>query len=293
MSAAFAFVPFGGHASSEAVSCDGLVDGAGLHLSHWDKNHTPRELKADTSVEIALRFVEANASDLDARPVANNHFDTDGVLAVFTLLEPETAQAHRSLIVSAAEAGDFDEWPSDERGLWLDAAIRALGSRAGGDRSAYAAVLPQLRELCSTIEARRDLWGEEADTLRAAIERDGVRCERAGKVALFVHERGEPEAPGPMLSRLAGEGCTRWLIALQSNDGFSYRYERPRYAWADTVRRVPIAAPSKNAIARELGEGWAIKGELGMTGLCRTVRPIALAPEVVLERIFAGDPGAR
>ena len=34
------------------------------------------------------------------------------------------------LLVAAAEAGDFDEWPALERGLWLDAAIRALGSGA-------------------------------------------------------------------------------------------------------------------------------------------------------------------
>ena len=58
----------------------------------------------------------------------NNHFDTDGVLSVWTLLDPERALAQRDLLVAAAEAGDFDEWPALDRGLWLDAAIRALGS---------------------------------------------------------------------------------------------------------------------------------------------------------------------
>src|SRR5580693_5844269 len=38
---AFTFVPFGSTACAEAIACDGLVDGAGLHASHWAGNHTP------------------------------------------------------------------------------------------------------------------------------------------------------------------------------------------------------------------------------------------------------------
>ena len=60
--------------------------------------------------------------------MVNNHFDTDGLLSIWVLLDPERALACRDLLVAAAEAGDFDEWPTLDRGLWLDAAIRALGS---------------------------------------------------------------------------------------------------------------------------------------------------------------------
>ena len=37
------------------LSVDGTVEGA-LHLSHWEGNQTPGELRADTSTEIALNF---------------------------------------------------------------------------------------------------------------------------------------------------------------------------------------------------------------------------------------------
>ena len=70
----FVFRPFGSRAPEAAVACDGLVEGASLDLSHWRDNRTPKELKADTSVEIALAY--ALAARATRNVVVNNHFDT-------------------------------------------------------------------------------------------------------------------------------------------------------------------------------------------------------------------------
>ncbi len=113
--------------STAVISCDGLVPGAALDLTHWQGNRTPQRYKADTSTEVALKFVgspEAVNRWADA-VVVNNHFDTDGLLSIWALLDPEQAMTHRDLLVAGAEAGDFDEWPALDQGLWLDAAIRA------------------------------------------------------------------------------------------------------------------------------------------------------------------------
>src|SRR2546426_6695768 len=105
----FVFVPGTWTGAEAAVSCDGIVAGASLQLSHWQGNETPADLKADTSTEIALRFVESQrAAVWTEAAVINNHFDTDGLLSVWTLLHPEEAQARRALLVAPAEAGDFD-----------------------------------------------------------------------------------------------------------------------------------------------------------------------------------------
>ena len=145
----FEFVGESYQGDAPAISCDGLVPGAALDLTHWQGNRTPQRFKADTSTEIALNFVVSpEAREQWASAVAvNNHFDTDGVLSVWTLLDPEGALARRDLLVAAAEAGDFDEWPALDRGLWLDAAIRAVGSGAADDAAAYQTVLSQLPEL--------------------------------------------------------------------------------------------------------------------------------------------------
>jgi hypothetical protein len=298
----FTFVPFGARAPREATCCDGLVEGAGLQLSHWEGNLTPAELKADTSVEIALRYAAGTTGDAAAptgataapRPqvVVNNHFDVDGVLAVFVLLEPEVARAHASLIVAAAEAGDFDEWPADPRGLRLEMAVRRL---AGGqsDEAAYARVLPQLPALLSTLDQREDLWGDEWRELQEAEDRaaaGGLSARREGDIALLTHARGVSELPGPVLHRRAG-AARRWLLVFEEECGrFRYRYERPRHAWADTVVRPLLPRPRRRDLHRALGDGWSLKGELGMTGLAATEGAVSTPPDQVLAICQRHDP---
>ena len=89
------------------LSVDGTVHHA-IHFSHWKGNQTPVSVKADTSTEIALNLVAAPNRDeltqgIDL--VTNNHFDTDGVLSVWTMLNGERAQPLRDKLIAAAEAG--------------------------------------------------------------------------------------------------------------------------------------------------------------------------------------------
>src|SRR3982751_6706970 len=94
------------------LSVDGTVPNS-LHFSHWQGNETPPALKADTSTEIALNLIaspERNALTRGIELVTNNHFDTDGVLSVWTMLQNDGALALRESLVSAAEAGDFSEY---------------------------------------------------------------------------------------------------------------------------------------------------------------------------------------
>lgn len=281
-----------------AISCDGLVAGASLDLTHWQGNHTPVQYKADTSTEIALNFAlspEAFEDWADA-VVVNNHFDTDGVLAAWVVLDPEIAAPCRELLVAAAEAGDFDEWPALDSGLWLDAAIRALAAGADDDEQAYAQVLPQLPELVRRVEERRDLWGKEWDDLQAAVvalEGGRVRAERRGVIGIMTHASGQPEVPGPLLARRFLPGARRYLLVFEREGGqFDYRYERPHYAWADTVVRPVLAEPDAAALAELLGPKWTDSGLPGMTGIVRTRRPTKEAPDALLLRLLEGDARA-
>lgn len=291
----FAFTPFGGRTHEDAITCDGLVDGASAHASHWAGNRTPAALKADTSVEIALRY-----NNHGLRPgarVTNNHFDTDGVLAVYTLLSPDTAARHANLVTAAAEAGDFDEWPHDERGLQLEIAIRAIAARASGEEHAYRLVLPALDHLIEDLDGHRQLWEQEWNALLAADRRadeGAIEITRHHNIAVILHRPGVDEMPGPVLHKRAPQSATRWLLAFEQPGGaYRYRYERRRWAWADTVRRPPLLPPSRNAIAQDLGPGWALKGSLGMTGLLRTTAAVRTDPSTIAAAIARRDPGAR
>lgn len=288
----FEFVPFAGTAPPGAAACDGLVEGAALDLSHWEKNATPADLKRDTSTEIALEFARRGGTV----PLAvNNHFDADGALAVFALLRSDVALAHAPLLVAAAEAGDFQEWPADERGLKLEAAVRRLGTlRTEAD--AYRRVIRDLEGVLAKLDAREDLWGGAWNALAAArdaITRGDVAASVEGTVAVFVHPAGVAELPGPALHHAVrgATGITHWVVAFAHRDGtFDIRVERPRYAWAETVTRPPLAVSGRNALATRLAAfgPWALKGNLGMTGLARTAAPIAARPESIARAIRIG-----
>jgi hypothetical protein len=281
---------------SPAISCDGLVPGTALDLTHWQGNQTPRRYKADTSTEIALKFVASPEAteQWSSAVVVNNHFDTDGVLSVWTMLDPRRAIACRALLVSAAEAGDFDEWPALDQGIWLDAAIRALGSLSGDDAAAYQTVLRQLPELVEHLEDRRDLWGQEWDALveaAGALESGRLLAQVHGGVGLLIHERGQPEAPGPLIARRFLPGAARYLLAFARDGGrFDYRYERPRYAWADTVVRPILPAPDAAVLATAMGPHWTADGLPGMTGIIRTTRALTEPPDAIVRRLAHLDP---
>src|SRR5436190_8502154 len=98
------------------LSVDGTVDQA-IHFSHWHGNQTPPEVKADTSTEIALNLMASPQREKLTRGidlVTNNHFDTDGVLSVWTVLNAKRALSLREQLIAAAEAGDFSELSSTD-----------------------------------------------------------------------------------------------------------------------------------------------------------------------------------
>src|SRR5436309_8966346 len=125
------------------LSVDGTVDNA-VHFSHWNGNQTPASVKADTSTEIALNLVSArNREELTQGIdlVTNNHFDTDGVLSVWTVLTGERALELRDKLIAAAEAGDFSELSTQEA---VRASIVIQGSESPIDEDAGSPLAQQL-----------------------------------------------------------------------------------------------------------------------------------------------------
>src|SRR5262245_20935035 len=110
-----------------------VVDGASnestvLALSHWPKSGTPWPLKADTSVGIVFNYIDSPPWHRDVRPVTNNHFDEDGLISVYCLVEPEHALERRALLIEASKAGDFTACKS-RKAARLAFAISRLADR--------------------------------------------------------------------------------------------------------------------------------------------------------------------
>ncbi|MCB9908343.1 MAG: hypothetical protein H6830_11545 [Planctomycetes bacterium] len=105
--------------SEPVLSVDGAFGAPGRTLSHWPGNHTPSELKHALSTGIACNFVRLSADDQahflkGLCAVVNNHFDTDGLMALFALYHPDLALVHSERLIEWASAGDFFWVPSQE-----------------------------------------------------------------------------------------------------------------------------------------------------------------------------------
>jgi len=278
------------------LSVDGTVDNA-VHFSHWKGNRTPASVKADTSTEIALNLVAApNREELTQgiELVTNNHFDTDGVLSVWTVLNGERALPLRDKLIAAAEAGDFSELSNpaavrasiviqgSESAIDEDAgsplAKQLAGEPVDDDARAYELVLPHVERVLTHTNDYQSLWCDPWNRIATALDsfakgRSRVEEDREAKISLvtlapeiFSSAGFKPtrhSAPFTAISHHArGE---IFLIATPLGGGWSYRIDYPYYSWAETVVRPPIARRDLsslmerlNAIEKSTGGSWRL-----------------------------------
>ena len=275
-----------GLAGVPKLSVDGTVDDSSVHLSHWAGNRTPPSLRADTSTEIALNFVGAPDRGKLARGlevVTNNHFDTDGLLSVWTVLEGERALELKGELVAAAEAGDFSEFPN-ERAVRASITIQGsdnpvaegvaspLARSLAGDvpvteARAYELLLPRVRDVLTNTERYEELWRAAWDEIASALE---SFARGTSKVTEDAASRLSVVALAPELYGGSGFKATRhaapytaiahhargelYLVALPMEAGWGYRVDYPYYSWAETTVRPRVARRDLAPLVERLNE---------------------------------------
>jgi len=254
------------------LSVDGTVGNA-IHFSHWQDNETPEEVKADTSTEIALNLVTSpNRENLTQgiELVTNNHFDTDGMLSVWTVMTGERAAQYRDVLIAAAEAGDFSEY-STETGIRVSIAIqgsdqaspnnddgsplarRIAGAEVDDDARAYELVMPEVERLITNINDYEDLWRDGWQSIAKAVESFEAGASKVTELPenqislitlapeIFSGSGFNPTrhaAPYTAISRYA-RGML-YVIAIPAGGGWFYRIDYPYYSWAETIVRPTV-----------------------------------------------------
>ena len=274
------FVPWDEVGDRPNIVVDGpLREGTALGLSHWPDGGTPPPLAADTSTEIALRYVDQPAGGPEVAVVTNNHFDEDGLLAAWVVLQRPGPGPRRALAAAAAEAGDFHTWSdpwaarcaialmamAERTTTPFPEVIRAL-NRAGGRDPAGAicrALLPRVGELLDDPERFRRLWAPRWER----VERDLARLDSGEATIEDVPDADLAliRAPWP-LDRLATHprtGRMRLLTATPDGMlGLEHRYETwVRYVSRPLVPRRDLTPLLPDLQALERGHGvWRFEG---------------------------------
>jgi hypothetical protein len=268
------------------LSVDGTV-GNSIHFSHWQGNETPAEVKADTSTEIALNLIASPNKDgltQGIELVTNNHFDTDGVLSVWTMLNGERALVLRDKLIPAAEAGDFSEF-TNENAIRASIAIQGSDQPVGGDDAgsplarklaggpvddderAYELVLPEVERLLTRTDDYENLWRGPWQQIATAIdsfERGASTVQELSDAKLslitLAREVFGPSGFNPALQAAPFTAISRYakgqlfLIAIPYQNGWAYRIDYPYYSWAETIVRPRIARRNFASLLSRLSE---------------------------------------
>lgn len=257
-----------------------LLPGTALALSHWPVADCPPEFAADTSTGSVARYLDAAATGRAIDIVTNNHYDEDGILGLWLLLErPPAGDARRDLAIAAATAGDFRTW-SDPRAAQVALALQAFAegattpfpgvlaalARSGARDPAgaiCAAVLPRVGGLLDDPQRHARFW--ETPWARVLADRALVESGEAVIDDVPEVELAVVRTPRPLIPMALHPFTDRPRILTLCGDGTAFvaqRYETwVRFVSRELVPRRDLAALANELQARERAPGvWRFDG---------------------------------
>lgn len=276
-----------------------VVDGAPLAstvltLSHWPNSVTPEAFRRDTSTEIALAWIEDHDPREVAAIVTNNHFDEDGLLGMFALLEPALAWRHRQLMADTARAADLGEYRSREAARLFfvleghaDPRRSPLppatfhGSPRDRVAALYRAMLPRLPSLLAAPGRWRTLWLDQEQHLEASealLDSGRASIEEEPELDLAIIRIPEGLPPRPVWRYLEREEAVLHPLAIHRRTragrlvriqgrclSVQYRYE----SWLQLASRRPAMRVDLHPLADRLNQHernghWVWEDTLGI-----------------------------
>ena len=263
MSPSKRFVPFRQLRQQLTIVVDSTGLGASLTLAHWRGAATPELLRDDTSAGSALRALhQPGTPGLQAQAVTANHFDIDGFVGVWALLNPELALRHEHLLRLVATLGDFREvdWQDPQAAhalqlvCWLNAEEKArfyepFGAPARRQREdeasaeKFAWFLPRFAQVLEHPETARAAWEPEYTRVQqgvAVVQSPATTLRRYPEIGLTVIRTPEPLPYYALFGATAG---TDMVLSLY--DGQRYEFEYKYTTWVDlesrpTLPRLPL-----------------------------------------------------
>ena len=249
------FVPYHLLGDTPNVVVDGSPTASTLlTLSHWPGSPTPIDLLDDLSAQIAFHALERPALFDGIDAVSNNHFDQDGLMCAYALLDRGAATERRAQVIDVASAGDFATFTDrdsmrvamtlaafdDPDRSPLDGEVFAHGYQHQCGRL-YELLLPRVGELLDHPERSHDLWAAEnahLDESLDAIDRGIVVLREHRDVHLaevvvpddwaervasrFTVERAAAVHPAAINTRTE---CMRLLVSHGNQHRVELRYE--------------------------------------------------------------------
>ncbi|MEM6802085.1 MAG: DUF6687 family protein [Bacteroidota bacterium] len=260
------FLPFVEVRNTEkVVVVDSFFRGKSM-LSHWRGAPRIAGIHDDTSTGIVLNAIKAGHPACQYQYCSNNHFDIDGFLGIWALLNPELALKHEAILREAALIGDFREWkPKNETSqqalllcIWINSLERELFYEPFGEKNEaascipkYQYFLPRLQEYLFDpgkfkVEAYEEYFRILED--QKMLEAEG-RIERLPDIGLQI-----VYVPAPLHYYVLFQESQAMEMVLSLYEGNRYELEYKYTSWVDTAKRNFFPRISFQKLANKLNE---------------------------------------
>lgn len=264
------FIPFSEIKNQKAIVVDS-THANGFMLSHWRGAPTPEAIRADTSAGIVLNALRLQLPELELPYVTANHFDIDGFVGVWALLNPQRALEQEELLRQMALIGDFRELdlnhPLAGEALklvcWINAKERELFYKPfAADEMAqkevaqcaakFAYFLREFGRVLQDPDWERGAWQDEVgDVLLGYREvyKPETKLTRHPGTGLIIIETPHPLHYYALFSRTAG-----FDIVLACYDQNRYELEYKYTTWVDISSRPTLPRLSMASLAGQLNQ---------------------------------------
>jgi hypothetical protein len=262
------FIPFSEAREKQAIIVDSLYPN-GLVLAHWRGAPTPEEVRDDTSAAMVLHALRLNLRGIDLPYVTANHFDIDGFVGVWSLLNPELALENEEILRQMALIGDFREldlnhplagealklvcWINErERELFYApfAADESEEKEAKRCVSKFRYFLREFGRVLKDPDWEKPVWEEEvADVLLGYrdIYKPDTKLERHPDIGLVIIETQRPMHYYALFSRTIG-----FDIVLACYENNRYELEYKYTTWVDIASRPTLPRMALQPLAEQL-----------------------------------------
>lgn len=268
--AAKQFIPFSSIKEQQGVLVVDSYHPSGFVLSHWRGAPKLNQLHDDTSTGIVLNALKADIPALHTHQfVTNNHFDIDGFLGIWSLLNPTLALQHESLFRKMALLSDFREMAlkSEEDHLalelvcWINtveseqfyAPFASFAPRQSEVKLCvpkYEYFLKNFEQVLKQPAAYRSIWQKEYEQVvqdwQVMTSNQTVLTLERNKRVLIV------ETPEPLhYYALFGQSAPADMV-MSLYSGNRYELEYKYTSWVDTAGRPSFPRLDLQILARKL-----------------------------------------
>ncbi|MEC9374903.1 MAG: DUF6687 family protein [Pseudomonadota bacterium] len=305
------YFPYSQLGSKPNIIVDGSPQKATqLTLSHWPWSPTSKTLLRDTSTETVFAYIDSPDEHKEIDLVSNSHFDEDGVLSMYALLDPKNALFYRDLMIGASRAGDFGIY-TDLEAAKLSFVMAAFadpelspfpsevfsGSDAKQVEGLYCNMLDVLPKLLDSYKNYSEFWQPELTHLKDSeqeIRLGNVLIDEIPDLDLAIISIPE-DIPVRIIRRYLRRWqrsihpfavhnitqCSRLILIKGNSLEFQYRYE----SWVKLVSRRPLLRIDLTNLAEKLSEietrggKWVFEGvndvapRLHIIGSCKSSIP--------------------